>query len=204
MDHLPSLDPDAGHRADHVRVLNSDVGYGSLRVALAEPSDADPMTWPAVHVLHHDVGAACLDGYAVVTCGTNHAPIKQFNHLPFVSFFSVPFSLPVLIFRITTSQVGIMDGDADGVLEMDSVSVGTVSRGRDGDTEDLNIMAAVELEMALRRVLNRDAGHRYIGAPIEPHGLIYDIRAKKSFDDGSSISIIKKLRYESGELLPTV
>lgn len=64
-----------------------------------------------------------------------------------------------------------MDENVHRVLQMYAVSVGTVSRGRDGDTGDLDGLAAIELEMDLRAVPNCNATHRDIRASVEPQSL---------------------------------
>jgi hypothetical protein len=65
----------------------------------------------------------------------------------------------------------VVDVDSPGVLQVYPVGVGTVLGGRDGQVVDHDALAAVELEVALRAVHDRDPSYRDIGAAIEPQRL---------------------------------
>ena len=64
-----------------------------------------------------------------------------------------------------------MDGDAPGVLQVYAVSVEAVPGGRDGHVVDLHGFTVIELEVALRAVLNCYAGDCHVVTPIEPQSL---------------------------------
>lgn len=65
----------------------------------------------------------------------------------------------------------MVDGDVPGVLQVDAVGVDAVAGGGDGHVEDLHAGAVVELEVALRAVLDGDAGHRHAHAAVESQRL---------------------------------
>lgn len=72
---------------------------------------------------------------------------------------------------VTASKSGGVDEHSLGVLEVNSICVGTVPRRRDAHIMDQNSLAVVELEMALRAILNRYACDRHIKTPIKPQCL---------------------------------
>lgn len=66
--YLPCFDPDAVHGVAHDDVPHSDVGDTGLGVVFPEPSNADAMARPTVHVVNVHVGTPCLYGHAIVSC----------------------------------------------------------------------------------------------------------------------------------------
>lgn len=64
-----------------------------------------------------------------------------------------------------------MDEHSLGVLEVNSIRVGAVPRGRDAHIMDQHSLAVVEFEMALGAILNRYACNRDIKTPIKPQCL---------------------------------
>ena len=74
-------------------------------------------------------------------------------------------------FSITASQVSVVNVDFFGVLQVYSISVGTILRGRDGQVVNHDSLTAIELEMALGAVDNRYPCYCDIGTAIKPQCL---------------------------------
>lgn len=65
----------------------------------------------------------------------------------------------------------MVNADFFGVLQVYSISVGTMLRGRDGQVVNHDSLTAIELEMALGAVDNRYPSYRDIGTTIKPQCL---------------------------------
>ena len=66
--YLPGFDSDTGHRVSQADILDCDVRDASFCRVLPQPTDADPMAWPAVHVVDMNIGASSLYGDAIIAC----------------------------------------------------------------------------------------------------------------------------------------
>lgn len=64
-----------------------------------------------------------------------------------------------------------MDNHISRILEMNSISVEAITRGRDTHIKDIDTIAVVELEMALWAVYNLNACDCHIKTPIESQRL---------------------------------
>lgn len=58
--------------------------------------------------------------------------------------------------------------DILGVLQVYSISVGAILRGRDGQVMNHDSLTAIELQMALRAVDDADTSYSDIGTAIKP------------------------------------
>lgn len=72
---------------------------------------------------------------------------------------------------LTTSDIRVLDFYISCVLEVDSIRVGALFWGGDGDIINLDTITIIKFQMALRTINNGYVLNSHIVAPIEPQGL---------------------------------